>query len=505
MAKTKVEYDILISCPGDVSEEIKTIENAVKRFNDTYSDILMIRLNTKHWTKDSYNQSGGKAQDLLNKQFIYDCDAAIAIFWTKFGTPTDEYGSGTEEEIEYMISSGKQVFMYFSEKDVPSALLGDAASYEQYNKVQDFKKKYEIESKGIYAKFSNSKDFEEKLFAHLSQHFLTIQKLSEEAYKKEPKLLLKGIDRYSVSEKGICSKYYYDWGISIDELIAETKIIFNRIAGYTVSGISRFDMLPSIATFTMQKKAELPEGIIEYIKEFANILDISLPDNFFHLGDLYQDSPTLQLVGNSGVKLYGTDDEKNKYRDLLSLYDKIEFLLARKTFEEAFDNLKSIQFILSNDGKAVDEDVDILMYFPEGAIIYPEDMPLIDEDIKKTIEKQVRFKYLLGISATSNYIEHTDSIQDIQNASTGNGFSSFFGKNYEEDYYDDLYDIFNYEFFEENGYSIVKLHIDYIKHNTSVAFPTPIFVKQELNSIKYKIRSRNSDSEIDGEIAITNI
>lgn len=129
MAKTKVEYDILISCPGDVSEEIKTIENTVKRFNDTYSDILMIRLNTKHWTKDSYNQSGGKAQDLLNKQFIYDCDAAIAMFWTKFGTPTDEYGSGTEEEIEYMISSGKQVFMYFSEKDVPSALLGDAASY----------------------------------------------------------------------------------------------------------------------------------------------------------------------------------------------------------------------------------------------------------------------------------------------------------------------------------------------------------------------------------------
>ena len=68
MAKTKVEYDILISCPGDVSEEIKTIESAVKRFNDTYSDILMIRLNTKHWLKDFHNQSGGKAQDLLYKK-----------------------------------------------------------------------------------------------------------------------------------------------------------------------------------------------------------------------------------------------------------------------------------------------------------------------------------------------------------------------------------------------------------------------------------------------------
>ena len=32
-----------------------------------------------------------------------DCDAAVAIFWTKFGTPTDKYGSGTEEEIEEML------------------------------------------------------------------------------------------------------------------------------------------------------------------------------------------------------------------------------------------------------------------------------------------------------------------------------------------------------------------------------------------------------------------
>lgn len=35
--------------------------------------------------------------------------AAVAIFWTKFGTPTDKYGSGTEEEIEEMLSSNKQV------------------------------------------------------------------------------------------------------------------------------------------------------------------------------------------------------------------------------------------------------------------------------------------------------------------------------------------------------------------------------------------------------------
>ncbi|MBR1970893.1 MAG: hypothetical protein IKA17_11135 [Clostridia bacterium] len=43
MAKTKVEYDILISCSGDVSKELKTIENAVKRFNDSAKHKTLVK------------------------------------------------------------------------------------------------------------------------------------------------------------------------------------------------------------------------------------------------------------------------------------------------------------------------------------------------------------------------------------------------------------------------------------------------------------------------------
>ena len=113
MPKNIIQYNLLISCPDDVHEKIEVIEKAVKKFNDQFSDILGIYIRTKHWLKDSYPQSGGKPQELLNKRFK-DCDACIAIFGTKFGTPTDKYGSGTEEEIENMLSSGKQVFVYFS-------------------------------------------------------------------------------------------------------------------------------------------------------------------------------------------------------------------------------------------------------------------------------------------------------------------------------------------------------------------------------------------------------
>ena len=111
MPKNVDLYNLLISCPGDVTSEIKIINEVVNDFNDRFSEALGVLLKTKHWSKNSYAQSGGNPQTLLNEQFIKDCDVAVAIFWTRFGTPTDEYGSGTEEEIELMLKSKKQIFM----------------------------------------------------------------------------------------------------------------------------------------------------------------------------------------------------------------------------------------------------------------------------------------------------------------------------------------------------------------------------------------------------------
>ena len=95
MTQNVTQYDLLISCPGDIKEEIKVINRTVQKFNDQFSDTLGISIRTRHWSKNSYPQSGGKPQALLNEQFVKKCDAAVALFWTRFGTPTHEYGSGT--------------------------------------------------------------------------------------------------------------------------------------------------------------------------------------------------------------------------------------------------------------------------------------------------------------------------------------------------------------------------------------------------------------------------
>ena len=88
MPRAKImAYDLLMSCPEDIAGYLDVVKESVEDFNRVFGALNNIRVVTTHWSTDSYPQSGNKPQELLNKQFVGDCDAAIAIFWTKFGTP----------------------------------------------------------------------------------------------------------------------------------------------------------------------------------------------------------------------------------------------------------------------------------------------------------------------------------------------------------------------------------------------------------------------------------
>ena len=51
-------YDLLISCPGDVGDAVKIIEEVVDTFNQKYNSILNLWIRTRYWKKSSYPQSG---------------------------------------------------------------------------------------------------------------------------------------------------------------------------------------------------------------------------------------------------------------------------------------------------------------------------------------------------------------------------------------------------------------------------------------------------------------
>ena len=306
MPKNIVQYDLLISCPGDITSEIPVIEDAVSQFNTQFSDALGISIRTKHWRKNSYAQSGGKPQALLNEQFVNDCDAAVAILWTRFGTPTDEYGSGTEEEVEIMLSSGKQVFMYFSDKPLsPSQMNG-----ESYKKVQAFRDKYK--DRGIYFTYSTDEEFRTMFFAHLSQYFLSEKRVAEVKSERHSELKVVGIDQCQhISDEAPIISFVPNTEMTISKYLEKIRALFDDISARKLE--KRVELPGKIAkyTFAFNKPVEISEDERKIIYSVAEKLKINIAEDFFILGNLSQSSVPTGIMG--GYSLNGTDAEEEKY------------------------------------------------------------------------------------------------------------------------------------------------------------------------------------------------
>lgn len=314
MPKNVVQYDLLISCPGDIINEISIIEYAVSQFNTQFSDALGISVHTKHWRKNSYAQSGGKPQALLNEQFVNDCDAAVAILWTRFGTPTDEYGSGTEEEVEIMLSSGKQVFMYFSDKPLSPSQMNE----ESYKKVQAFREKYK--DRGIYFTYSSDEEFKTLFFAHLSQYFLSEKRVAEVKGERHSELKIVGIDQNQrISDVAHIISFVPNTKMTMNKYLEKVRSLFDNISARKLE--KHFELSDGLSNITLafKKPVEISESEQKLICSVADQLGISITEDFFALGNLSQNTLAPSIIG--GTSITGTTAEEEKY-------DTIQELLA---------------------------------------------------------------------------------------------------------------------------------------------------------------------------------
>ncbi len=510
MPKRVMQYDLLISCAGDIRDEIEVINRTVQRFNDQFSDTLGISIRTRHWSKSSYSQSGGKPQALLNEQFVKNCDAAVALLWTRFGTPTDQYGSGTEEEIEIMLEAGKQVFLYFSERPVsPSEMDSDG-----YAKVQALKQKYK--DRGIYFSYSTIEEFERLFYAHLTQYF--IKKASDDAQpKRASQLVLRGIDAAGkLCEKPTLLDFRLNSPKNSDTLLTEIKKLYQKIGSihleqrHLVKDREDAESLALSLTSwhdSLYPPATIDEDIKTVIMSVAKALGIPLVNDFFNLGNLYKNSMAVSILGG-GRSYSGTPKEELKYESITKLHDLILEFHNWLKIEEAYAGLSCITLAIENGGTAVDEDVEVELHFDADALLPLDRLPIIqDESTIKYLLDECDLEDLLSIPPTSQYkaYEVSQKLGSYAANPNHNSLDSFIGRDYQEEYWDSITDIYCYEIFEEQDQCIMKVKFDYIKHHTAIAFPTPIFLQQVPTEIEYTITSQNSPDIISGKLLVTNI
>lgn len=163
MSYNATVINVMIACPSDVSAERQIVKDSVQVWNSVNAEDKQIVLMPMAWDTHSSPKMGERAQEIINKQVLEHCDLLVAIFWTRLGNPTGDFRSGTVEEIEKHVSTGKPVLIYFS--SAPVRL--DSVDDQQYKALQDFK--HECEKKGLIETYETISEFNDKFNRQLAQ------------------------------------------------------------------------------------------------------------------------------------------------------------------------------------------------------------------------------------------------------------------------------------------------------------------------------------------------
>lgn len=493
MSRNITQYDLLISCPGDAANAVDVIKCVVEEFNQQFSDALGITIRWRYWKDSVYAESGGKPQDLLNKQIVDTSDLAVAIFKTRFGSPTDNYGSGTEEEIERMLSEGRQVFMFFDESPVSPADFDSA----EYQRVQEFKGRYK--DKGIFWTYKSEDEFKNVFRAHITRHFMTLS--NENAAEGKSELVIRSYTEGGLKEDIQLLPFDMGGFISSNKLIAQIRDLIKQISEMQLV-MSNLPVQPAFELF-VGKKVEIENNTISIIKTVADNLEIELDEDFFNVGNLTE-SPMLSNMPFGGRELDGTKEETAKYNAIISLKELIFKATAHMQMEQYYKDLYGVELILCNDGTRYDEDIDVEIIMPADRFVGVEELPVPTE--KVNLGDDWCFEDIFEIPATKDFVSYSDTKKTLSGI-TPNHFTPvnpFFGRDYEEEYRDTLRDIFEYQIYPDDKDVIVKVHFDYVKQHQSAAFPTWFFIKKpdEGLNIKYTITTRNNKNVIERQIDI---
>lgn len=179
MAKLKPkpldEYFVFLASPGDVDKERQTVRKFFEDYNRNTGRHHGLRFTVLDW--ENYGEAGvGRPQDLITKQTLerYKDSLALVIglMAQRFGTPTGDHESGTEEEFEWAYQQYKEtgwpeIKWFFREIDkleIPTDGK-EAKALEQWESVKAFRKRVQQEGDRqlYYKSYTNVDNFREVL------------------------------------------------------------------------------------------------------------------------------------------------------------------------------------------------------------------------------------------------------------------------------------------------------------------------------------------------------
>ncbi|MBN8247786.1 MAG: hypothetical protein J0L84_10125 [Verrucomicrobia bacterium] len=162
MSRTVSLLKLALCGPGDVAKETEIAKEVINNWNTQHGEARGFWVKHQHWSTDSHPDLSDRPQAGINRQILDDSDIIVAIFWSRFGTPTGVADSGTEEEIRRGMQCEKKVMAYFSDLE-PIPADADKA---QLARLWSFRQ--ELQSTGLCSKFQSRDQFRRDFTRHLA-------------------------------------------------------------------------------------------------------------------------------------------------------------------------------------------------------------------------------------------------------------------------------------------------------------------------------------------------
>ena len=102
------EYHVFLASPGDMNQERQIIREFFEEYNRVTARLWGARFVVIDW--ENYVTAGvGRPQELITSQTLEKYRGSLALviglMGQRFGSPTGDYESGTEEEFEWALNS----------------------------------------------------------------------------------------------------------------------------------------------------------------------------------------------------------------------------------------------------------------------------------------------------------------------------------------------------------------------------------------------------------------
>lgn len=526
MPQSLTRYNLLISRPNDANEEAKIARECIELTNSIYSDESEVFLNPIDWTNNSYADSGDQPQALLNKQLVDKADIVIAIFKERYGTPTKEYESGTEEEILLALEEGKRVMLYCLSSKGKSSL----GSNEQWEKIENLKER--VRAKVLYKEYDDIESLRKILNHDFGRLVFELENLSKTSadinvsicsinednlktqnlvYLQNPMLIQK--DRWSSLVSKIKNKVEEINRIS-DIMVSEhTNKESSQNGDMAIKGLG--DAISfKFSSINLGSPTKIEDEDKATVVKTLNRLQIEIPDTFFELGNLAEMQSAFSAVyGN--IDYFGSDSEKEKHKQILSLVQICELANQLYDYEKNACNEHIVGFAICNKSNVSLTHINIELRFPAGSVIKPDGIASPGSIVLKAQEDKWANNYFL-IRESEDFLpyEKTQKLSESGRKSPYTFVSQpieFLGRwSYpafdEGDLREQLNVIFDdycFVFGNNCNQDIVRVQMDYLQHGNSYGFPAYILLNKKVEKIIYKVTVDEYPQAIEGELFVS--